>query len=235
MRPGEVVLRSRLTLDRHGADTLGEPDGPTLIVANLSSPADPALVRLALPRRWRGQTAAVLPAPAHERWWRSFRRTEALGPDGGKVVAELLRDGWNVLVFPEGERSRDGFLAPFRADLVAAAAGEAERVLPVGIRGSYAAVPEGARWPVRGRPRVSVRLGTPRPPTADETAEQLALRLQEDVQRLIEEDASSWWATQRNLGGRALAPPGSAWRRIWEQTKAPAAGGKPRRAKIWRA
>ncbi len=235
MRPSEAMLRSRLTLDRHGAEELGEPEGTTLIVANLSSPADPALVRLALPGRWRRHTAAVLPASEHGRWWGSFRRTERLGADGGQVVADLLSDGWNVLVFPEGEPSRDGFLAPFRSDLVAAAAGRSGRVLPIGIRGSYAAVPEGARWPVRGRPRVSVRLGAPRTPAAGETAEQLALRLQEEVQRLIEEDASSWWATQRNLGGRGPAPPGSSWRRIWEQTKAPAAGGKPRRAKIWRS
>lgn len=240
--PIEVLLRSRLTLDFHGADELPDQTGPTMIVANFASPADPALVLSALPDRWRRHTAVTLPEDT-PRWWRPPRRTvllrrtlrTAVHPTAGEKIAELLEEGRSVLCFPEGQRSQDGFLAPFRVEIASVAVDRGVPVLPVGLRGSYAAIPGDARWPVSGRPRVSVRLGTPRRPEAGESAAGFASRLQDEVRHLIEEDASSWWVTQRNADRLAVAPPTASWRRIWEQTQVPTAGGRPRRPKIWRS
>ncbi len=240
--PIEIMLRTRLTLDVHGADELPDRTGPTVIVANFASPADPALVLTALPERWRLGTTVTLPADI-PRWWRPIRRTVLLRESlrttlhhtTSEQIADLLDRGRTVVCFPEGQRSRDGFLAPFRVEIAGLAVERGVPVLPVGLRGSYAAIPADARWPVRGRPRVSVRLGTPRRPEAGESAAALATRLHDEVRRLVEEDASSWWATQRNADGRNVAPPTASWRRIWEQTQAPTAGGRTRRPKIWRS
>ena len=64
--PIEIMLRSRLTLDVHGADELPDRTGPTMIVANFASPADPALVLTALPEpvaaRYDGDPAGGHPA-----------------------------------------------------------------------------------------------------------------------------------------------------------------------------
>ncbi len=240
--PLEIMLRSRLTLDIHGADELPDRTEPAMIVANFASPADPALVLSALPTRWRLDTSVILPEDT-PRWWRPPRRTvllretlrTTLHKTAGETVARLLDQGRNVLCFPEGERSRDGFLAPFRVEIARVAVDRDVLVLPVGLRGSYAAVPEEARWPVSGRPRVSVRLGTPRRPETGESAAGFASRLHDEVRRLIEEDASTWWATQRNAESPAAVPPSASWRRIWEQTQASTAGGRARRSKIWRS
>jgi 1-acyl-sn-glycerol-3-phosphate acyltransferase len=241
--PAELVLRTRLTLDVHGAAELGDPREPVLIVANYASPADPALVLAGLPARWRSRTAVVLPneSPGElPRWWRPRRAISAAPADDGRPdrladrLADRLGDGRHLLCFPEGVRSRDGFLAPFRADVAEIAIARQVPVVPVGIRGSYAAVPEDARWPGPGRPRVSVRFGPRIRAEAGESADSLAGRLHDEVRRLIEEDASSWWVTRRNAERPRVPPPTSSWRRIWEQTQAPTAGGRPRRAQIWR-
>jgi 1-acyl-sn-glycerol-3-phosphate acyltransferase len=236
--PRLVLLRSRLTLDVHGADELADRSEPTMVVANFASPADPDLVLLTLPASWRSRSVVVVPEET-SRWWRPVRiigrRAVIASPQQpGEQIATLLAAGHHVLCFPEGRRSRDGFLAPFRAEFADVAVDHRVPVVPVGIRGSYAAVPEDARWPVRGRPRVSVRLRSPMRPLAGESAGGFASRMHDEVRRLIEEDASSWWATQRNAESRDLAPPASSWRRIWAQTQAPTAGGRPRRSKIWR-
>ncbi len=242
MGPLELLLRSRLTLDVHGADELGEPPGPVVIAANYASPADPLLVLAALPRAWRRGVVVCLPADrsrSTRRLWRPARRAVDVGGDTGRtaagVLADALADDRSVLSFPEDARSRDGFLGSFRPEIVAVPLRRGVPVLPVGLRGSYAAVPDDTRWPLRGRPRVSVRLGAPLRGEAGEPAADFALRLEQEVRRLIAEDASSWWDTQRNADADTVAVPSSSWRRIWEQTEAPTAGGRPRRPKIWRA
>jgi 1-acyl-sn-glycerol-3-phosphate acyltransferase len=79
-----------------------------------------------------------------------------------------------------------------------------------------------------------VRYGSPIFPQPGETPRELAPRIATAVRQLIAEDATSWWAVQRGSEVDQAPPPGS-WRRIWEQTAAPAEGGKPRRTKIWRS
>lgn len=237
-----LLLRSRLTLDVQGADRIGEP-GPVVIAANYASPADPVLVVAALPRAWRRRLVVCLPSEEGRRPWRP-RRSVLVGGATGKsaaaVIDEALDDNRPVLCFPEGRRSRDGFCASFQSDIVAVPARREVAVLPVGLRGSYAAVPDEWRWgqAVRtstGRPRVSVRFGTAVRAEPWEPSATFAIRLADEVRRLIAEDASSWWATQRHAERDGPGVPTSSWRRIWEQTEAPTAGGRPRRTKIWRS
>ena len=234
------LLRSRLTLDVHGVDELGTRAGPLVVVANYASPADARLVLAALPRRRRHRLVVCLPPDAGRRpTWVPPGRTVEVGETSGRTAAEVveqaLADGRSVLCFPEDVRSRDGFLGTFRPEIVDVPLRRGVPVLPTGLRGSYAAVPDDSRRPVRGRPRVSVRFGNLTRGAAGESAEAYAVRLEQEVRRLIAEDASSWWQTQLDPGPATVEVPGSSWRRIWEQTEAPTAGGRPRRPKIWRS
>ena len=235
-----LLLRSRLTLDVHGADELGTRPGPLVVVANYASPADARLVLAALPRRLRTGLVVCLPPDAgRRRSWLPLGRTVEVGGSTGRtaadVIEEALSQGRSVLCFPEDIRSRDGFLGTFRPEIVDVPRRRGVPVLPSGIRGSYAAVPDDSRRPVRGRPRVSVRFGGLTRAAAEELPEAFAGRLEQEVRRLIAEDASSWWETQLSAGPATVEVPGSSWRRIWEQTEAPTAGGRPRRPKIWRS
>ncbi|HEU5484862.1 MAG TPA: lysophospholipid acyltransferase family protein, partial [Microlunatus sp.] len=147
-------------------------------------------------------------------------------------------------VFPEGGRTRDGVLQPFHADVASVAAKLAVPVIPIGIRGAFTALPQGSRWPRRGRPRVAVRYGPALVAQPAESAEVLTARIHRAVADLVDEDATTWWQV-RSLSGRPPAEldtgrtvddvPASRWRRIWQHSEAPTAGGLPRRSRIWRS
>lgn len=268
-----VVLRpavkAEVALEGHGSNELaglpgaGAPGpglpGPALLVANHASHLDVGAVLATLPSGWRSRTAVGLTSDTFfHTWWKAgavalaynaFQLPEAAPSGDGGVrfdvapLAKVLSSGWNVLVFPEGSRTRDGVIQPFHADVAAVAARLSVPVVPVGIRGAFTAMPQGSRWPRRGRPRVAVRYGAALEAQPAESAEVFTARIHRAVADLIEEDAATWWRVRRGSGrpaaergsGRAAAVPDARWRRIWQQSEDPAPGGRPPRSRIWRS
>jgi 1-acyl-sn-glycerol-3-phosphate acyltransferase len=235
------VIRNELAVEVHGLDELRQLMGPILIVANHASHLDTAVLLSTLPGKRRRRTAVgIVGGPFFDSWVRTsaaaiafntfpIEQSGALTP----TAAKLLAKGWSVAVFPEGTRSSDGFVRPFRMGAAQLAVQCHVPVVPVGILGTYAAMPRGSYWPVPGRPRVSVRYGTPLIPGPAETRLELTSRIERAVKDLLAEDATSWWKTQR---GAAVVPepPAASWRRIWQQSDPPVKGGKPPEARIWR-
>lgn len=72
---------------------------------------------------------------------------------------ELVASGRSVIIFPEGTRSRDGALGPFKKGAFTIAVRSGLPVLPVTIHGGYAAWPPGPRL-VRGG-LMTVTIDTP--------------------------------------------------------------------------
>lgn len=162
-----------------GAEPLAGVHGPLLIVANHASHLDAPLVLAALPAHLRRRTVV---AAAEDTFYRRpavallasvllgtfpFPRSNAVGLDR---AAEALSDGWNVLLFPEGTRSRSGAFGPFKRGaarllLSQTVSGREVRALPVGIRGAHESLPPGSRHPARRA--VLVRFGTPWRPTVE--------------------------------------------------------------------
>jgi len=145
----------------------GLASGPCVIVANHSSHADTAALLAAVPARHLPAVAA-----AADYWFaRSGRRllcraTCAAFPvrRGGGGSADLVAAAWllaagrDVVVFPEGSRSRDGCPGVFHTGAVRLARDAGVPVVPVRIEGT------GALLPVHGRPhraRVRVRFSAP--------------------------------------------------------------------------
>ncbi|HLG20824.1 MAG TPA: lysophospholipid acyltransferase family protein [Bdellovibrionota bacterium] len=60
------------------------------------------------------------------------------------VVAEKVRQGKSVVMFPEGTRSRDGKLQPFKRGAFHLAAETGASILPVMIQGSFDVLPKGS-------------------------------------------------------------------------------------------
>lgn len=81
-----------------------------------------------------------------------------------ELAARLMRDrGYSFLIFPEGTRSGDGRLGPFRRGGFFLALESGAPIVPVAIRGTYGMMPRG-RWYVgKGRIRIDIR-----PPVASD-------------------------------------------------------------------
>ena len=238
------LLHSGITPTVRGLDVLDRLAGPVIFVANHTSHLDTPLILCSLPDRWRRKTAVAAAADYFfDTWWRATssamvfnafpieRRSGSLSATPG----DLLTDGWSVVVFPEGTRSPDGWTRRFKAGAALLSIKHQVPVVPVGIRGSFAAMPRGHGWPVPGRPVVTVRYGQPVRPLAGEGPRDLAVRIETAVARLVDEDASTWWdATRRSVRGQtpAMSGPSTAkWRRVWDQSQAPAVR---RTRRVWR-
>jgi len=149
-----AVLRLTGGLRVHGAAEL--PPGPCLIVANHSSHADTAALIAALPA-WRKPVVAA----AADYWFRGgFRpaicralcgafpvRRSGGGSADLAAAARLLAAGHDVIVFPEGTRSRDGQIGDFRRGAARLAAAAGAPLVPAGISGTRALLPPaGSGW-----------------------------------------------------------------------------------------
>ena len=64
-----------------------------------------------------------------------------------QMMAQALRDGGNLLIFPEGTRSQDGQLGDFKTTFAALALELQVPVIPVAISGAFRALPRGKRLP----------------------------------------------------------------------------------------
>ena len=241
------LLKRVVTPVVSGLDVLGTVSGPVVFVANHSSHLDTVLVLCSLPDRWRRTTAVAAAADYFfDTWWRATsaslafnvfpieRRSGALSA----TPAGLLSQGWSVLIFPEGTRSPDGVPRRFKLGAAFVAAEAQVPVVPISLRGTFAAMPRGRRWPAPGRQAVTVRFGRPVLPVDGENPRDLARRISSAVAATAEEDSTTWWNSVRSApDGTAVARPPTpraevaSWRRSWETTTPPAVRG-PRR--VWR-
>ncbi len=174
------LLRCFVTLEAHGTEHLAALDGPVFFVANHNSYFDQPAVMFALPRQIRYRTAT---AAWEEFFFRNFKNVYQrlwkrlayelctwlanifpLPQSGGfrgalRFMGRLADHGINILIFPEGERSRDGRMLPFKLGLGIMVSELRVPVVPVRIDGLERVLPRGAIWPQRGK--VTVTFGSP--------------------------------------------------------------------------
>ena len=105
------------------------------------------------------------------------RRGGGLAKNGGGHLDKLLDQGWNLLLFPEGTRTRDGGPGRVRRGAAVLAAAHNLSIVPIRVTGTRAAMPPGRLWPkrLRGkvfsrRHRIDVSFGEPIRPMEDTTA-----------------------------------------------------------------
>lgn len=152
-----------------GADRLGP--GPYLLVANHASNMDipVVLAALDLPLRFLA-TGGLYRLPFVGAFMRSLGMIEPAHrgrPAGRPGLVEQVRGvlgrGHSLVVFPEGGRSRTGELLPFYKGAFTLAVALGTPIVPVGVRGTFAAWPPGSRV-VRPGP-IEVVVGEPIPVT----------------------------------------------------------------------
>ena len=243
----EPLFRSQVRTQVQGLDLLSRVEGPVIFVANHASHLDTPLILLSLPERWR-RTAAVAAAADYffDTWWRAVGSAVVFNAfpierRGGAMAAtpgDLLEDGWSLVVFPEGTRSRDGWMGRFRSGAAWLAVEHAVPVVPVAHRGTFASMPRGQSWPSGGRQQLTIRFGAPLHPSADESARDFAARIEQAVAALLDEDRTTWWESRRRLAEGRIpdpsGPPVAQWRRVWMQTESPDADDGTTRIRAWR-
>jgi 1-acyl-sn-glycerol-3-phosphate acyltransferase len=171
-----------------GRDRLAALKGPVILVANHASHMDTPVILSALPRKLRKKTVVAAAADYFYRnrftaWLVSMifnatpidRKGGGLSKDGSHLD-KLLDQGWNLLLYPEGTRSRSGSPGRVRRGAAVLAAAHNLKIVPIRVTGTREAMPPGRIWPkrLRARPvskrhRITVQFGEPIDPTADTT------------------------------------------------------------------
>jgi 1-acyl-sn-glycerol-3-phosphate acyltransferase len=103
------------------------------------------------------------------------RQGGGLGSGATDHVDRIIDEGWNLVMFPEGTRSRDGEIGKVRSGAAVIAAQHGIDIVPIYISGTHEAMPPGQNWPQRKpgrffsrRHEVEVRFGDPIRPRAVE-------------------------------------------------------------------
>lgn len=201
----EILRRLfRIGVVASGFDAAMFASGPVIIAANHLSLIDTVLVRYVLPPEVRRRTATVgardFFAPGEDdrgvrRLAKSIScayivstyrvcligRGDDMG-DGLPRIERLLRDGWHVILFPEGTRSRDGGMGRFRMGVAHLAGQAGVSVLPVCIGGTDRVMPVGRPWLRSGT--VEARAGGLLRRGAGEGSVEFLSRLRDEIERL---------------------------------------------------
>jgi 1-acyl-sn-glycerol-3-phosphate acyltransferase len=224
-----------------GIETLGALRPPVMFISNHSSHLDATLILTTLPPKWRNRTAtAAAKDYFFDVWWRSaftalvyggFPIERGGGEKATTKAKELIREGWNLIVFPEGTRSPDGWMQRFRHGSAKLAIDMNMPVVPIAIVGASVAMPKGRSWPKPGRPPIRVRYGEALLPREGESHQELSLRMQRAIAELFDEDRSSWWESRRRSAAeetpRMSGPAGPRWLRTWEGSRPVRRSGRP--------
>ena len=168
---------------------------PVIFVANHSSHLDTPTILRALPLQWRQRTAVAAAADyfykkrAVANMVALIFNTVPLARHGGGIgngstehVDRLLDTRWNLLMFPEGTRSRGGQLGEMRSGAAVIAKQHGIPIVPIFVKGTHDAMPPGHNWPKRRRfiarrHRVEVHFGSPIWAGADEHRSEVMARV----------------------------------------------------------
>ena len=232
IRPATAAL-ARPT--RRGEDRLADLSGPAIFTANHHSHLDTPLLLTSIPEPWRHRL--VVGAAADYFFTNQVTSTVsalAIGAipiersrvsrRGADLAAELLDDGWSVVIFPEGGRSPDGWGQPFQGGAAFLADKCGVPVVPVHLDGTGRILGKGMTRPRPGR--TTVTFGPPLRLDEDESTRAFNRRLEAAVSALADEVATDWWQARRRAHQDSVdqdgvhtmrGPEVGAWRRQWSR------------------
>jgi 1-acyl-sn-glycerol-3-phosphate acyltransferase len=171
------------------------PPGVCLFLANHTSFADPVPIVWAIPRRigilakkslfsipiigWAFRLAKFVPVD------RGNRESAIMSVD---IAAQRMKQGISFLAYPEGTRSYDGRLLPFKKGVFVMAIKAGVPIVPMALAGGHRVAPKGS---LRIHPgRVMVRFGDPIDPTSHtmETKDELSAKAHAAIAALLPPD-----------------------------------------------
>ncbi len=168
-RWARLLLRAaRVKVVLENAEVI-DPERPQIVVANHSSWFDVLALTSGVPGPYRFVAKQELASvPVFGAAWQACGHIAIDRHDRRSAIASLAvarkrleEDRPTVILFPEGTRSDDGELRPFKKGAFVLAIEAGVEVVPVGIVGSYDVMRKGS-WLIRPG-TVTVRFGTPIP------------------------------------------------------------------------
>jgi long-chain acyl-CoA synthetase len=144
------------------------PFGGYIVAANHASHLDTGLVKYALGEQ--GDALVALAAkdyffedPVRKMYFENFTNLVPMERHGSlreslRLAGEVIRDGYILLIFPEGTRSDTGVMSDFKPSLGYLAMSNKCGILPMYLSGTYDAMPKGRYLPTRGE-RVGAYVG----------------------------------------------------------------------------
>ncbi len=213
-----------------GVERLRHLSQPIVVASNHASHLDTAAIIEALPLRFRhrllvggaadyfftgkirGNLAALLiGAFPVER-----KRASATS---ARLAVRMVEDGYNLILFPEGGRSPDGWLQELKPGAAFIAAKAGRPLVPMWITGTEHLLPKDAKGLRRGK--VDVLIGDPLFPLPGESARELHARFEEALKRLGAEAATDWFSAMKAPSEDLYGPDAARWRRVWARARAP--------------
>jgi long-chain acyl-CoA synthetase len=132
------------------------PEGPCIIAANHQSHLDGFVIATLLRRKVMRDTYIYAKEKHWQKWWQRFlaRKNNIILMDINKDIrlsiqkmAEVLRKGKNLIIFPEGTRSTNGKLGDFKKTFAILSSELDIPIIPVAINGAFNIFPTGAKFP----------------------------------------------------------------------------------------
>jgi 1-acyl-sn-glycerol-3-phosphate acyltransferase len=164
---------------------------PAIFIGNHASLFDPPLMIATLPCRpvfMAKRELARVPFLGWVIWLADFifidRGHRGAARRSLKQAARRIRAGQSIVAFPEGTRSRDGHLLPFKKGPFLLALEAGVPVVPFAIHGGPEILPKGT-WRVQGGPYL-IRLGAPLEPGDYANPEALRMAAEAAVRRLMD-------------------------------------------------
>lgn len=202
------LFRHYVPLEVRGLANLEHLEAPVIFAANHTSHLDTPAVLAALPSRWRRSVAPAVRQEQfralfdreHSAWWEVlwagiqyvlagliFNAYPLPGEMAGvrhamRRTGDLVSRGACPLIFPEGKRTSDGKMNPFRPGAALMAAQLRLPVVPLFLEGLYEIYSIHDAWPKRGPARVSFGKPLRFPPRMDHA--EIARRIEEAVRQL---------------------------------------------------
>jgi 1-acyl-sn-glycerol-3-phosphate acyltransferase len=166
---------------------------PVVFAANHSSHLDTPSILRAFPRDWRRKTA---PIAAADYFYKnrvvaslvtlSFAtfpiERRGLSKLTTDRLARLIDDGWSVLVYPEGTRSRNGEMGTLRSGAGFIAVEHSLPLVPIFVMGTSRSMPVGRPWPRKHA--VVIYFGTPIYPAPGDDHRSKTAQLQQSLARM---------------------------------------------------
>jgi long-chain acyl-CoA synthetase len=168
LRGGMKALYERVLETRVYGQAQVPPFGGYIVCANHASHLDTGLIKYALGEQ--GEALVALAAkdyffddPVRRMYFENFTNLVPMERHGSlreslRLAGEVIRDGYILLIFPEGTRSETGVMTDFKPSLGYLAMSNKCGILPMYLSGTHEAMPKGRYLPRRGE-RVGAYVG----------------------------------------------------------------------------